>query len=75
MQGLDTDEALATFWQDPSGCSEAGYRANVARMRSGKPCGHPAFSPIFRLAPFHADKISLKRGLKKRPARGCNGFD
>jgi len=26
------------------------------------------YPPIFLADPFHADKISLKRGLKKRPA-------
>jgi len=33
------------------------------------------YPPIFLPYPFHADKISLKRGLKKRPARGSNGID
>ena len=32
-------------------------------------------APIFQPDPFHADKIPLKRGLKKRPGRGRNGFD
>ncbi|KAA3450700.1 hypothetical protein C7I87_10500 [Mesorhizobium sp. SARCC-RB16n] len=31
--------------------------------------------PIFRSNPFHADKISLKRGLKNRPGPGQEWFD
>ncbi|AZO09279.1 MULTISPECIES: hypothetical protein [unclassified Mesorhizobium] len=54
-----------------SACSKAGYCPNVASMRSTSAL-RPRWivQPIFRADPFHGDKISLKRGLKKRPAKG-----
>jgi hypothetical protein len=55
-------------------CLAAGYRANVAWVRSFF-CGHLSRDkPIFLPNPFHADKISLKRGLMNRPGPGQEWF-
>ena len=48
-------------------CLEAGYRANVARVRLAYLGSLSWDRPIFPSNPFHADKISLKRGLTTGP--------
>ncbi|TIU63113.1 MAG: hypothetical protein E5W15_29060, partial [Mesorhizobium sp.] len=53
--------------------SRLSRKCGVDAIRQA-PCGIWRSQPIFRPAPFHADKFSLKRGLKKRPLWGNNGF-
>ncbi|CDX42986.1 hypothetical protein MPLA_650003 [Mesorhizobium sp. ORS 3359] len=53
--------------------SRLSRKCGVDAIRQA-PFGIWGSQPIFRPAPFHADKFSLKRGLKKRPFRGNNGF-
>jgi hypothetical protein len=51
------------MWRRCVSASPVGYLRGICHS-----------APIFPLAPFHAGNFSLKRGLKKRPDRGSNGF-